>query len=85
MSHISPRLIVDPKTNSLKIEETLKDHIEILVTMNEKMNTHIHTYSELKDYLLERLTQVEKVSLNKDFNSGEIEAIPARYDMLQIN
>jgi len=56
LTQITPQLIVDPKTNSLKIEETLKDHIEILVTLNEKMNIHIHSQAELKDYLLERLT-----------------------------
>ena len=40
-SNIQPKLIIDPKTNSVKIEETLKVHMEILTDMNGKLNNHM--------------------------------------------
>lgn len=42
MQNAQPKMIIDPKTNTVKIEETLKDTIEILAGMNAKLNNNIN-------------------------------------------
>ena len=72
-----------PKTDQkgqIEVEQALIDHMEILTTMNQKLNSHVHSVKELKDYVNQRLSKVESVTINKD-----IETIPARYDIMQLD
>ena len=42
-SEIKPRIIKDKKTNQIKLEDTLLDYMEIIISLNQKMNNHIQT------------------------------------------
>eukprot|EP00347_Sterkiella_histriomuscorum_P003950 403362314 len=64
--------------NQMKLEESLRDHVEILQTLNAKLNNHIQQMNDQRIFTNERFDKLEKVGLNK-----EIESIPARYDLIQ--
>lgn len=38
-----PKIIRDAMTDSIKLEETLIDYMEIIVSMNSKLNSHINS------------------------------------------
>jgi len=63
-----------------KLEDSLKDHVDILQTMNAKLNNHIGQQNEFKAYVAERIDKIEHVTLNR-----EIEKIPSKYEMLQMD
>jgi hypothetical protein len=63
-----------------KLEDSLKDHVDILQTMNAKLNNHIGQQNEFKSYVAERIDKIEHVTLNR-----EIEKIPSKYEMLQMD
>lgn len=63
-----------------KLEDSLRDHVDILQTMNAKLNNHIGQQNEYKAYLAERLDKLEALTLNR-----EIEKIPTKYEMLQMD
>jgi threonyl-tRNA synthetase len=63
-----------------KLEDSLRDHVDILQTMNAKLNNHIGQQNEFKAYIGERLEKLEALTLNK-----EIEKIPTKYEMLQMD
>ena len=48
--------------------------------MNAKLNNHIGQQNEYKAYLAERLDKLEALTLNR-----EIEKIPTKYEMLQMD
>ena len=48
--------------------------------MNAKLNNHISQQNEFKVYIGDRLDKLEKLSLNR-----EIEKIPSKYEMLQMD
>ena len=62
----------------MKLEESLRDHVEILQTLNAKLNNHMAQQSDFKLFINDRIDRVEKLSINK-----EIENIPGRFDMMQ--
>lgn len=64
--------------NQLKLEESLRDHVEILQTLNAKLNNHVQQQNEQRIFINDRFDKLEKMGLNK-----EIESIPARYDLIQ--
>ena len=41
-SEFQPKIIKD-KTNQIKLEDTLIDYMEIIISLNAKMNNHIQT------------------------------------------
>jgi len=43
LSDIQPRIIKDKKTDQIKLEDTLLDYMEIIISLNQKMNNHIQT------------------------------------------
>lgn len=63
-----------------KLEDSLRDHVDILQTMNAKLNNHIGQQNEFKSYIGDRLDKLENLSLNR-----EIEKIPTKYEMLQMD
>jgi threonyl-tRNA synthetase len=63
-----------------KLEDSLRDHVDILQTMNAKLNNHIGQQNEYKAYIGDRLEKLEALTLNK-----EIEKIPTKYEMLQMD
>jgi hypothetical protein len=63
-----------------KLEESLRDHVDILQTMNAKLNNHIGQQNEYKAYIGDRIDKIEKIGLNR-----EIEKIPSKYEMLQMD
>ena len=63
-----------------KLEDSLRDHVDILQTMNAKLKNHIGQQTEFKAYIGERLEKLEALTLNK-----EIEKIPTKYEMLQMD
>ena len=63
-----------------KLEDSLRDHVDILQTMNAKLNNHIGQQNEFKGFIGDRLDKLENLSLNK-----EIEKIPTKYEMLQMD
>ena len=48
--------------------------------MNAKLNNHIGQQNEFKAYVAERIDKIEHVTLNR-----EIEKIPSKYEMLQMD
>lgn len=56
------------------------DHVDILQTMNVKLNNHIGQQNEFKAYIGDRIDKLEGLTLNK-----EIEKIPTKYEMLQMD
>jgi hypothetical protein len=67
-------------TELKKLEDTLRDHVDILQTMNAKLNNNIGQQNEFKSYIGDRLDKLENLSLNR-----EIEKIPTKYEMLQMD
>ena len=63
-----------------KLEDSLRDHVDILQTMNAKLNNHIGQQNEYTAYLNERLEKLDALTLNR-----EIEKIPTKYEMLQMD
>ena len=63
-----------------KLEDSLRDHVDILQTMNAKLNNHIGQQNEFKAYMADRIDKIEHVTLNR-----EIEKIPSKYEMLQMD
>lgn len=63
-----------------KLEDSLRDHVDILQTMNAKLNNHIGQQGEYKTYIGQRLDKLEAVGLNR-----EIEQIPSKYELLQMD
>lgn len=41
--NIQPRIIRDKTTDQIKLEETLVDYMEIIITLNAKVNNHVHS------------------------------------------
>ena len=41
--------------NHLKLEESLRDHLEILQTLNAKLNNHISQQLEFKSFVNDRI------------------------------
>jgi hypothetical protein len=67
-------------TELKKLEDSLRDHVDILQTMNAKLNNNIGQQNEFKSYIGDRLDKLENLSLNR-----EIEKIPTKYEMLQMD
>lgn len=40
---VHPKIIKDKVTNTIKLEETLIDYMEIIISLNQKLNNHIST------------------------------------------
>ena len=40
--NFQPRIIKDKMTDQIKLEDTLIDYMEIIISMNAKLNNHIH-------------------------------------------
>lgn len=41
--NIQPRIIRDKTTDQIKLEDTLVDYMEIIITLNAKVNNHVHS------------------------------------------
>lgn len=63
-----------------KLEDSLRDHVDILQTMNAKLNNHIGQQGEFKGYVADRLDKLDHLTINR-----EIEKIPSKYEMLQMD
>jgi hypothetical protein len=42
-SDVQPRIIKDKVSNQIKLEDTLLDYMEIIISLNVKLNKHIQT------------------------------------------
>lgn len=42
-SDIQPRIIKDKISNQIKLEDTLMDYMEIIISLNQKLNKHVQT------------------------------------------
>lgn len=40
---IQPRIIKDKVSNQIKLEDTLMDYMEIIISLNQKLNKHVQT------------------------------------------
>lgn len=58
----------------MKLEESLRDHVEILQTLNAKLNNHVQQQNEQRMFVNDRFEKLEKISLNHT-----IESIPAKF------
>jgi hypothetical protein len=50
---------------TLKIEETLKDHIDIIQGLNKKVNNNSEIMDENKKMLLNKIARLEQEMINK--------------------
>lgn len=40
---MAPKIIKDNMTNQIKLEDTLLDYMEIIISLNAKLNSHVNT------------------------------------------
>ena len=81
---MAPKIIKDNMTNQIKLEDTLLDYMEIIISLNAKLNSHVNT-TKLSIRELEEKYQDNGIpGTYLDKNGGEKHGSAPKGDILKI-